>query len=206
MSKATVVSVCNYPIGPEFKPGLHPSDYTVPAAESEDNPGVLVIADGFHDIHMLDYKTMRVTVPGEEIARAVVEDYKSAQLQLSPNAAPGVFHVGGEYESGLDAAADFPELYNNAKTFHRNWCNNLVKMADDLWHLKRSHRHIATTMINAALYLKLDREWSRTYKPEQLIACPACASMISSEAAICKVCRTVTNKVAYAELQLAESR
>lgn len=203
MSKATVVSVCNYPIGPEFKPGLHPSDYSIPAAENEDTPAVLVIEDGFHDIHLLDYKTMRVTVPSAEIARAVVEDYKIAQLQIADNALPGLFYVDGEYEP-IEAVNEFPKLVGNARVQHRNWCNRLVKMADDLWQLSKRHRHISTTMINAASYLKLEREWSKEHMPEDLAKCPGCASLVPAEAAVCRFCTTIINKAAYSNLTFAE--
>lgn len=205
MAKASVVSVCNFPIGPEFKPGLHPSDYVVPAAKDEDTPGVLVIEDGFHDIPLLDYKTMRIVVPAAEIARAVSEDYKIAQLQIAVDASPGVFHVDGEHEPE-DIGSEFPTLVQTAKIFHRNWANRLVKMADDLWQMKRSHRNIATTMINAALYLKLDREWSKEHKPEDLKKCIGCGSLVDAEAAICRFCRTVVNPKAYELLTVVAER
>ncbi len=199
MGKATVVSICNFPIGPEFKPGLHPSDYSIPAAK-DGIPSVLVINDAFHDVPLLNYKTIRVNVPAEEIARAVCEDWKIAQLQTAVGAMPGVFYVSGEYD-GEDILATFPEHIQKARTEHNNWCNRLVKMADDLWQLKRSHRHIATTMINAAKYLNLEnREWASDFKAEDTIRCPGCREFVDSEAAICRHCKTIINMELYESL------
>lgn len=85
MSNSTIVSVCNFPIGPEFKPGLFPNDYVIPAA-SEDKLGIVVISDAWTDVPLLDRKTIRVPILSAEVARSIVEDWKIAQLQIGPDA------------------------------------------------------------------------------------------------------------------------
>lgn len=206
MSTATVVSVCNYPVGPEFKPGLFPRTYEIPAATGHFTdsfvPGVLIIEDGFHDIPQLDYKTIRVTVPAIEIARSVVNDYCTAQLQVSEVALPGMFALDSGYQAS-EVVVMFENELGAALERHTAWCRNLVKMGDDLWNISKQSRHISTTMRNAAKFLQLQREWLSDATPIMTAKCPACFSIIEQGASICKHCHAVLDKERAAQFSLA---
>lgn len=202
MSNSTIVSLYPSPIGPEFKPGLNPNDFVIPAA-TEETLGILVIPDGWTDIPMLDYKTLRVAVPSAEIARSVVEDWKSAQLCVNGvDAAPGLFYVDGPHseDSILD---NFDSLISHARNMHTGWAQALVRMADDLWEIKPVRRQISKSMVNAAKYLKLDRAWTKNARPEDTVRCPSCTSLVPAESVVCQYCKVVLDAEAYSRLTFA---
>lgn len=201
MSNSTVVSLCNFPIGPEFKPGLFPNDYVIPAA-TEDTLGLLVVSDGFTDIPQLDHKSIRMTISSEEIAKAIVDDWKSAQLQVGPGAAPGLFFVEGKQDEETIRKKHAPAIAK-AKAEHTVWAQRLLKMADDLWQLKPVHRQIASTMINAAKYLKEDRVWMKSARPEDTIRCPGCTAIVPAAAAVCQHCSAILDDKKYQQLTFA---
>lgn len=201
MSESTVVSVCNFDIGPEHKPQLNPAHYLVPAA-TDDKLGILVITDPLQYIPQLDHKVLVVTVPSNEIAKSVVEDWVNGQLKISgADVRPGIFWVKGEQDSD-SIKTDFADELRSAYLSHGKWCRELLKMADDLWTEFRKYRHISTSMINAAKYLNAEREWIKTPEPLDMVKCPACRTILDSDAIICKVCRTVVNKARFSELGL----
>jgi hypothetical protein len=201
MSKATVVSVCNFDIGPEYKPQLSPSHFFVPAAKPN---GIAVMSfdDPIQYIPTLDYKTIVVPVPAKEVAKSIVEDWVTAQLKVENGARPGLFWVEGEYEVE-DIISEYPAEVSKAFADHKQWCELLMKMGDDLWQEFRKHRHITSSMINAAAFLGEDREWSKVRKNSDFVKCPACKSLIENDASVCKVCRTIVNKSAFEALNLS---
>lgn len=198
---ATVVSLYNDDIGPEHKPGVHPDNWFVVPAATEDELGILVVRDGWHDVPLLDYKTTRMSIPAHEIARAISEDWKVAQVMADGVAMPGVFHVHGEHDDE-SVKDDFSNKIDIAKEQHIHWCTRLIKMADDLWQVSRQHRHIATTMINAAKFLKQEREWASDFKPVETTKCIACLSILDYGAIVCKHCGVIVDKDRFAELDL----
>jgi len=202
MSKCTVVSICNFSIGPEFKPGLFPNDFVIPAA-SEESLALLVIEDGWTDVPLLDRKSMRVPVLSAEIARAVVEDWKSAQLQIGLGSQPGLFYVDGEHDED-DILEGCEDLLVKARNEHTEWTNRLVKMADDLWYMKQSHRQISRTMIHAARYLHVDRAWTKSSRPDDTVICPACTSRVPAGAAVCLQCRAIIDAEKYSQFEFAK--
>lgn len=203
MSKATIVSICNFPIGPEFKPGLFPNDYIVPAA-TEDRLGIVVISDAWTDVPQLDRKSIRITILAAEVARSIVEDWKTAQLQIGPGSQPGLFYLDGEHtEDEILEDEGGQILLMKARTEHTEWANRLVKMADDLWQLKPSYRQISRTMISAAKFLNLDRQWMKSAKPTDTVVCPACTSRVPTGAAVCLHCKAIIDPVKYAQFEFA---
>lgn len=202
MSHATIVSVCNFPIGPEFKPGLFPNDYVIPAATDE-GLGIVVVSDGWTDIPQLDRKTIRVPVPAAEIARSIVEDWKIAQLEIGAGAQPGLFYVDGALSE--DEIVDELEAeLNKARTEHSAWCRKLIKMADDLWAIRPITIQISASMVNAAKFLNVDRAWLRNTLVEEITVCPSCTTKLITGTVVCPNCRVILDKDKYAELEFAK--
>jgi hypothetical protein len=202
MGQATIVSVCNFPIGPEFKPGLFPNDYIIPAAE-EGGLGIIIISDAFTDIPQLDRKNIRVTVPAAEVARSLVEDWKSAQLMIGPGAQPGLFYVDGALSED-EIIDELSNEINKARDEHTEWAQRLVKMADDLWAIKPLFVQISAGMIYAAKYLHVDRVWTQNVRPEQSMVCPSCNSRISSLTVVCPHCSVILNEEKHAQFNYAK--
>lgn len=204
MDKATVISVCNFPILNEYKPQLNPSFFSIEAAE-EGSIAVLVIDSPLEYVPTLDYKSIVRNVPALEVAKSFVRDWVEGQLctSIATGALPGLFAVDNPYT--IDEADErFPDEITTARSQHTNWANNLVKMADDIWAESPKHRHISDSMRNAAKFLKLDRAWAKRFEPSTQIFCPACRSVVDSQAIVCKVCRCVLDQKKFDKLTFSE--
>lgn len=186
----TVVSVCNFQVGPEYKSGVFPSTYTIPPAE-DGSYSTLRIEEGFHDIPQLDYKTIRVPVSPKEIANSVVNDYRRDSLEVSDGAMPGLFCVEGDFSPNTNEAHE--ELLSQAVGQHTNWTQRLIRMGDSNWNVKKDHRQITDIIRSAADYLHVQREWNSKMRPDDFSKCPACRTLIDSEAAICAHCGAVVD-------------
>jgi len=204
LDKATVVSVCNFPILNEYKPQLNPAFFSIEAAP-EDSVAVLVIESPIEYVPTLDYKSVVRNVPAIEVARSFVNDWTEAQLcvSMATGALPGLFPIDGPLTAD-EADEQFPDEISNARSRHTSWANNLVKMADDIWTESPKHRHISDSMRNAAKYLKLDRAWAKRFEADKQIFCPACRTVVDSAAIVCKVCRCVLNQEKFEKLTFSE--
>lgn len=202
MSKYTIASVCNFRIGNEHKPGLHPSDYYIEAA-SPNNISVLVIGDGMHYIPQLNGKALRINVMAEEIAKAVVFDFCSASILADDIVKPGLFCVEGEF-TPEEIMSDFPNEVKEARKSHIEWCKKLVKAGDDDWAENHKYKTIAEACRNAARFLGLERDWLEVKHEDVIeVKCPACKTAIDSTAIVCMNCKAVLDKKRYAELSFA---
>src|SRR5512134_1853178 len=77
--KATVVSLLPYRVGPQYKPGLVPSEYIVPATENG-KLGILIVDDCRAGIYIDQDRGVKETfVSGVTVARSIVEDYIISQ-------------------------------------------------------------------------------------------------------------------------------
>lgn len=201
MSDATVVSLCNYEIGPEHKPQLMPSHFIVPAAKIGEcavlhvgySPETDKVEPIKQYIPQLDHKVLIVNVDPVEVAKSIVEDYCSAKIQTTALDRPGLFVIEKIVEAE-DVKTLYPQEFENAYESHKRWCKRLVKMADDLWSEKRSRRHIDGAMIFGAEFLGLDREWMRIKDQDEIKKCFACKVTVDSDAIICHNCKTVLDK------------
>jgi len=203
VDKATVVSVCNFPIDNEYKPQLNPSFFSIKAAE-EGSIAILVIESPIEYVPTLDYKSVVRNVPALEVAKSFCRDWIDGQLctSIATGALPGLFAVDNAFTID-EADEQFPTEISNARSQHTNWANNLVKMADDIWSESPKHRHISDSMRNAAKYLKLERAWAKRFEAAAQIFCPACRTVIDSKAIVCSKCNCIINEEAYDKLRFA---
>jgi hypothetical protein len=204
MNGATIVSVMNFDVLNEHKPQLQPSHYDILGVGQQlDACQVTHIKDAIQFIPQLDHKTLTVPVSAIDLARSVVEDWTSAQLETAPpDAMPGLFYVDGIY-SVEEVEDEFAQQLEMARNKHTLWCQRLLALADELWTLKPSQRHLSANMRYAARYLKTDRVWLKAPRPEDLQKCPACTQNVPSDAVICMHCSAVLNAEKYKNIQFA---
>lgn len=192
MSKATVVSICPFPIREE-KPGLVPGIFTIGAAKEGDLE-VLVVGDSTHTIRIPVQGTrITSTEPAETIAAAIVNDRLTGQLLFKPDCKPGLFWVPGEHTKE-SIAKNHALLLQDAIRYQRNWFTALVKLADDDWAQYHQHKFISDIQRHAGKVLGVERDWLTQEIAAGQSKCPACYTNVDPRATICFNCKTVLKK------------
>lgn len=183
----------------ERKPGLIPERYYIPAAE-DGKPGILHVQDAHSNLYVLEGKTYRIPHIAQEVAEALCNDYNRAQLEGSEDAHPALFCVEGKH-SADDILNKFKPLVEEALKKQRLWFTKLVRRADDDWARWQQHRMITDIQRYAARQLGLvNKAWYHTPEPIEFVKCPACATLVEKDAAICKNCHHVVDKEKAKEL------
>ena len=202
-SKATVVSICPFPVHSK-KPGLSPGEWNIPASING-KPVVIVVSGSTFPVYLdSDRGSMRVPAVSIDVAQSIVYDYVSSHLGYDGESAmPGMFSVHGEYtpeQVELQFAAELAE----AKRKQRNWFMNLVRIADDEWN--RTHRHAAISDMQrtACKELGFEREWLLVPHPEEIVkpnTCAVCATVLNGDPILCPQCKFVRKPKEYEKLK-----
>jgi hypothetical protein len=191
----------------EQKPGLFPiSMYRMDAAK-ENEIKTLIVQEGFYFRYVGDGKHIEQYEKAEVIANAIVNDYCNAQLGVDTshdepelNARPALIWVYGAHEM-KDAVDLFQGEIILARQQQINWFKRLVAIADDDWNKYRQHKMISDLQRFAAQHLGYKSDWTNIQSiMSQPVTCPACRSLISDEALICNICRTVIKPNEYAKM------
>lgn len=167
---------------------------------------ILHVEDAITYIYLdADRGHMAQKITSEEVAKACVDDFMSSMVYADTEIFPGLFWLPGEY-SKAQVEKDFAEKLKQARLTQDKWFTRLVETADDEWARAKHHRSIAPVQRLAAQCLGLEREWIVQSKPASTVTfakCPACMSMIDSEAIVCMNCRCVVKPAEYSKLQFA---
>jgi hypothetical protein len=191
----TVVSLVPYQVT-DTKPGINPYEYTIPPSNGI-IPALLVIKDANSPLYRgSDMPNFNMIIPGEEIAKSLVNDYIRAQLVYAEDSHPALFWVPGEEKDGNIVITKYNKELEKARSAQNNWFKRLIELADDEW--SKNHQHKTITDIQRFACRSLgqtdNKEWYTSPDPVQMIKCPACMSMIESAAVVCKNCKHVVNK------------
>ena len=203
---ASVVSIVPFELDEE-KPGIYPGRFIVPASKNEE-PVVCVVGKSIYHVQIDEDRIITIECPPHEIARAIVEDYITANLGFDAegNASPGIFWEMGRYDSE-DVRSKLSRQLLLAKQRQARWFKRLVELADDDWERTHQHRAIADVQRYACKALKLDRPWVVvTESNSGSITCAACTSIISGSAVICPHCRMIIDEERYEKMKFAEVR
>src|SRR5207237_6131695 len=94
----TVVSLVPFPIAEE-KPGLIPGYFKIPASNGK-VPECLTVYDARHNVYIDETRgSLGVRDAADEVARSIVEDFRSSQLGVSDGIHPGLFWTVGAYSA-----------------------------------------------------------------------------------------------------------
>jgi hypothetical protein len=191
----------------EDKPHLLPNTFLIPPATFRDGKfeiAVLHVTEAIHYVPnpLIDEgkpgSSFRVVTPPNELARSLVDDYKSGNICLSPEAEPGLFWV-----EGLLTAEEIKELHEDeireADRKQRNWFRNLVALADADW--EKNHNRLAVSDLQrlAARCLGINKDWVEMEQMET-VRCPFCTISIPTSAIKCPNCKEVVSKEGYRKL------
>lgn len=199
----TVVSLLPWALN-ELKPGIIPEQYYIPPCVNG-IPGVIHINDVRANLYIRDGKTFPVTFTAEELANSLVNDYWRASLQTTEDARPAMFWVLGKY-SPEEILGKFSVEIAEAKKRQNRWFMNLIRMADDDWAKTGQHRMITDVQRHAARSLgQLNKPWMQNLEPSEFVKCPACATLVDTNAALCQNCGFVTNRDKAKQLGISDS-
>lgn len=193
LTKATVVSICPFPINEE-KPGLVPNKFHIDAAP-EGEVRTLILNDKiyYNERVPLMNITRQISERAAIVAESIVKDRETSQPGYKPDSMPGLFWVVGDYTPD-QAKEELADKIAQARKFQINWYQNLIRQTDEDFRRTNSHAVVSDMARNAAKVLKLDKTWNQdlTAIPEEAPTkfCIACFSKIDKRATICPVCRT----------------
>jgi len=200
----TVVSLLPFPLA-EFKPGLIPGIYNLPASNGE-VPSVLVVGDAKHNVYIDETRgSLGVRDASDEVARSIVEDFLAAQLGVGDGCHPGIFWVAGSWTAG-EIAQKFSSELLQAKIAQKRWFIEVCKIADNDWNRYHQHNVISDFQRRAAELLGYTKESHEWMAPSLVMAsqkCPACASSVAQGITICPNCRCILDKDKYSKLEFA---
>lgn len=204
MAEATIVSLVPREIR-EFKPGLSQEYVNILAAPLNDI-SILVVTDQFYGLYLdSDRGSRLIPEPVGEFARAIVDDFKIAQIEVSEehDAWPGIFWVMGKFTIP-EIKAKFAKEITKARDQQTRWFERLVYKADDDWAKLPSTQHISTMQKLAVKALNLTRPWAIATLELGNLQCPACTLAVPPEAALCPNCKCILNKEKAAQLAFAK--
>lgn len=193
--KATIVSIVPFKIE-EKKPTLYPGDYIIPPAEYPNGIETLIVGSALSFVYLdADRGSMRISVPAEQIAESVVNDWQNSILAARGDARPGLFTLVGDWTHD-EIRREHKEQLSMVKAGQRLWFEALVKMADDDWSKFKQHKMISNLQRIACKCLEIKREWL-SIMPKEEEMCPMCRSRVDSQAIVCGTCRFIIHPERY---------
>lgn len=206
--RSTVVSIVPFALS-EYKPGLFPAKYEIPAAASMDDPEILVVRGCYFFVDVPEHpqRSFKIETSSEKLAHSIVFDFLDSQLAIDrdTNAMPGIFYIPEEVPKSMIKQGFRKELAQ-AKENQTNWFLNLVKMADDDFQMARKHEVVSGVQRQAARALGLERDWLLDIQKINQIAtktCPVCTSQILEKSIVCPTCRAILNDSEYKKFSFA---
>ena len=203
----TIVSIVPCQIG-EFKPGLNPGYFEIPACEDISKPQLLYVTNGYHQLYggeSIGY--IPVNNSAQRIAESVVFDYVNSQLGVKNGAIPGLFCVPGKLtweKIMLDKI--YAARYQKAKEDQFNWFREVCKIAANDWNRYHNHVAISDFQRKVAVILGLSatmNEWMIQDDRANGIECPNCGKINSKKIASC-VCGCIINEEKYKSLKFIQ--
>lgn len=186
----------------ESKPSLVPGVYEIPACKDNHTPVCVYIKDGYSRLYKGEGQTFPVTHTADEIARSIVDDYCSAQLEADIDAGPAIFYLPGKY-TAKEILVKFKHKLDSARAKQIRWFRKLIRRADEDWAATKQPKLITDIQRHAASALGFkNKEWMHEMEEVEYVKCPFCMDMIDSQAALCKNCKNVVNKDKAKELGL----
>lgn len=188
----------------EFKPGLYPGDFTIPACLNDAEPNRLLIGASEHIIHIGGRRQpMRIVTPSFQIAESLVRDYLEGQLWTTPTAHPGICWVAGNVDLEQFKKVH-NDLYTKMRVAQKAWYVQVCKKTDDEWKRYRNSRVVSDQARFAARALGLEPEWMNVETVGFTFSkCPACSTPNSNDNAICTNCKCVLDEKKFEKLKFA---
>lgn len=207
--KSTLVSLVPFPIVEE-KPGLIPGHFEIEAS-TDGKPRVTHIGECTHYVWIDEVRgSLRVRNPSYLVAKSLVNDYISSQLEVGPDAHPALFWLPDVWVPAQVEEKHGDMLIEMGRR-QVEWFIRLVRLADDDWQRTRQHYAISDLQRYAARALdpdnKMARPWvfvnqEQTAPVPETQLCPVCGSDIPRGVIVCRYCHAVLDAKRYKETVL----
>jgi len=200
IDKSTVISIVPYSII-SVKPGVYPGRFVIPEGK-EESPSFTVVGVSSYQVKLdEELPSIEVKQPSYEIARSIVEDYRSSSLFVKDDAGPGLMYLPGIIKRD-EFLIKHKDEHEQLKVTQRNWWRSAVQSADDDWKRYKNHKVISDLQRHACKELQLEREWLVNIVQNGQ-KCPACGLNSDPHIVICPNCRCVLKPEEYKKLTFA---
>ena len=203
--KSTIFSIVPFAID-EFKPGIYPGQFKLPACTDDSKPQRLVVGASEHLMNVGGKRQpIRIETASYQIAKAVVDDFLDGQLFTSPDAHPGICWVQGDIPTD-QFKKDCASIFASMKAVQKQWFILVVHKTDDDWKKYKNSRVVTDYARFAAKALNIPTpEWMSTEEiAMNFLKCPACSTMNDPSNAVCSGCSCILNAEKYKTLAFAK--
>jgi hypothetical protein len=189
----------------EEKPGLFPPRFIIPESDGM-NPQILLVGPATHFVYLDEARGMlQIRDASDVVAKAIVNDFCTAQLAISDDVGPALWWIDEELNSS-QVLIKQKDIILEKKQRQRRWFVNLAKMADDDWARYHQHNVISDFQRKIGHLLDLnpdDHEWMTPLALQQgkTRACPYCGTSIVMGAVICGTCGQIIDHKRKAEIE-----
>jgi hypothetical protein len=202
---STIFSIVPFEIR-EFKPGLYPGSFNIPACLNDASPQILQVSASEHLMTVGGKKEpIRIITPSYQIANSIVIDFFDGQLWTTPEERPGICWIQGSIDIVLFKTKHL-DMYDKMKLQQRKWFVRICKQTDNEWKKQQSYRVVSDQARFAAHSLGLDPEWLRAEEVGFTFnKCPACSTMNDPQNSVCSNCRCILNEEKYKKQTFAKA-
>jgi hypothetical protein len=204
IDNCTVFSICPFPVH-EFKPGLYPGQFDIPACLDDSQPMRLVVKNSEHLMSVGGQKRpLRINTSSYDIAKSVVNDFLDGQLYTEPEAHPGICWMHGDM-SIEEFMSKHEQVYTYMKETQKRWMVIVVQKTEDDWKKYKNSRVVTDQARFAVRALGIPLpEWMSTQEIGlNFLVCVACRTKLEPGTVVCATCRYVVDKVAFEKLTFA---
>jgi len=202
---STIISIVPFLIN-EFKPGIYPGRFTIQPCIDANKPEILHVGTSVYFIPQFngddELPAHVVKTPSHDIAKSIVNDYLSAQMDTNPECQPGIAWLDGKLAI-VDITTKHRNLLQDLKKYQINWFGKLVQRADNDWNRYKRHTVVSDVQRFAAKALSLERDWLTPESHEIPVKCPSCLTNCDRAAVVCANCRCILDQERYKKLTFA---
>ena len=171
----------------EYKPGLHPSTFSIEGTMDDKTPTILEVEDAHYYFHTDNDIAQKVPVPAKDLVKSIVNDFIVGCLGATQMAYPGIF------------VFDKAEDVDIARSAQNKWFKILIEKADTDWAIAARPGSINRIQRHAAKALGVEREWTVEASDNPKF-CPACTRSVTPGAVVCMNCQCILDANLYAKL------
>lgn len=194
---STIFSIVPFEVR-EFKPGLYPGTFNIPACRDEKEPQILEVGPSEYLMMVAGRKEgQRIITPSYIIADSIVKDFFDGQLWTTPEERPGLCWVQGKV-SLTQFKGLHKEIYERIKRQQKAWFIRICKQTDNEWRKNHNYRVASDQAKFAAHYLGLDPEWLHVEEIGGFVKCPACNVVNDPQNVVCTGCSALLTPELFA--------
>lgn len=194
--RATIVSL--FPLElTEFKPNLNPGIFRIPACTDINNPVLFHVLPAVHNVYLGENRNFPVENSAFTVASAIVRDLITSMIECSEGCTPGFLSIPKYIDNKITLEKEYFIQLKELRNSQVAWYRKLYALAEDSWSNNHQYQNISDIQRVAAKELNYSPDWLTVSQAVIPVKCPACTSLISPEALICPMCKTLIKSEEY---------